>query len=149
MEREELLKSPEFWMLEIQMNLLNQINEYIETNNISRKQLADKLGFSKGYITQILNGDFDHRISKLVQLSLSIGKVPRINFEDIEQVLFDDLQDKLHAPKYERPEIKLNFGNSLKIEQSGRINSSGSDYIDFNIKDKLNQVKYAEETTIA
>jgi transcriptional regulator with XRE-family HTH domain len=90
MTRKKLLSSPEYWILEIQMQLYKIINDFMENNNINRTQLADKLGVTKGYISQILNGDFDHRISKLVELALSVGKVPRIKFEDLEQVLIDD-----------------------------------------------------------
>lgn len=134
MNREDLLKSPEFWILEIQMKLHDLIIEYLEKHNLTRKQLADRLGFSKSYITQILNGEFDHRISKLVEIAISIGKVPKIEYEEVEQILIDDLYGKLYAPKEERPVINLyhttenicTIGIENSHKQEGIIQNSSS-----------------------
>ena len=110
MTREELLRSNEYWKLEIQMELFRIISEYMESNNLNRTQLADKLGVTKGYISQILNGDFDHRISKLVQLAMVIGKVPRIDFIDIEEIFKLDELDLLH----EKPSYSTKIYNAAK-----------------------------------
>ena len=45
----------------------------------NRKELAEHLGVTKSYVTQLLNGDFDHRLSKFVELSLAFGYVPKID----------------------------------------------------------------------
>ncbi len=59
-------------------------------NHINRTQLAEKLGVSKGYVSQLLNGDFDHKLSKLVELSLAFGVVPIIDFKPIADVVSED-----------------------------------------------------------
>jgi transcriptional regulator with XRE-family HTH domain len=99
MTREELLKSKEYWMLEIQMQLHQEINKFMQNNNLNRKQLAEKLGVSKGYVSQILNGDFNHSMEKLVKLCLSIGIVPIVKFEKVIDIIVNDL--------YNVNEIKL------------------------------------------
>lgn len=146
MNREELLKSPEFWTLEIQLELYRIITEYMETNKLNRSQLAEKLGFTKGYITQILNGEFDHRISKMVKLSLSVDRIPRIEFDKIEQVLFDDLSDKLHSPKSERLEIKLQIHPSHQIDSPGDFEYQNINQSAINFTNLSEMVKYAKET---
>ncbi|MFC2131043.1 helix-turn-helix domain-containing protein [Bacteroidota bacterium] len=115
MKREELLKSKEYWMVKIQNDLFNLLNEYMISNNLSRKQLADKLGFTKGYISQILNGNFDHRISKFVELSLSVGKVPEISFDNIENILMDDELGQSDKPKNERMIVILEISPEMLI----------------------------------
>lgn len=80
MTREELLSSPGYWTQEIQLRLFEEVNKYLATNHISRTAFAEQLGVSKGYISQILNGDFDHKLSKLVQISLACGLIPSISF---------------------------------------------------------------------
>ena len=90
--RRELLSSKEYWLATIQLDLYAQLEVYMKENAINRTQLAEKLGVTKGYVTQVLNGDFDHKISKLVELSLAIGLVPRLNYEPLEQVLEEDRQ---------------------------------------------------------
>lgn len=86
MTREELLRCPEYWTTLIQNELYRQIESYMEEHNMNKSQLAEHLGCSRGYVTQLLNGDFDHKISKLVELSLAIGMVPTIDFRELEHV---------------------------------------------------------------
>lgn len=40
-----------------------------------KSQLAEYLGVSKGYLSQLLNGDYDHRMSKFFELALAFGMV--------------------------------------------------------------------------
>ena len=94
----ELLKTPEYWITKIQLDLYTMMNKYMESNNLSRTDLAKKLGVTKGYISQVLNGDFDHRLSKLVELSMSVGMVPQINFIPVDKVFVKETkvdQDKV------------------------------------------------------
>ncbi|NLE62945.1 MAG: helix-turn-helix transcriptional regulator [Bacteroidales bacterium] len=90
MNREELLKSPEYWISKIQIELFNELEQYMKKNNLNRTKLAEKLGVTKGYITQVLNGDFDHRLSKLVELSLAIGLVPNVKFEKVDDLIIQE-----------------------------------------------------------
>jgi len=90
MKREELLSSPEYWTVQIQGQLLHEIHFKLESAGKTQSELAKELGVSKGYISQILNGDYDHRISKFVELSLAIGKVPMIEFRSLSEVIAED-----------------------------------------------------------
>lgn len=90
MKREELIQSKEYWITKIQIDLFNEVEAYMKANNLTRAQFAEKLGVSKGYVSQILNGEADHRISKLVELALSIGLVPSVSFEKMEDVMRRD-----------------------------------------------------------
>lgn len=85
----ELLSTPEYWITRIQLDLYAMIERYMKNNNLSRTELAHKLGVSKGYVSQVLNGDFDHRLSKLVALSMAIGMVPQISFIPMDKVFSD------------------------------------------------------------
>ena len=57
MKREELLKSKEYWLSKIQIDLFNEMNRFMEEKGLNRTQLAELLGVSKGYVSQIMNGD--------------------------------------------------------------------------------------------
>ena len=59
MNREEVLKSPDYWTAKTQIELYNQAEKFMKDTGRSRSQLADYLGVSKGYVTQLLNGDYD------------------------------------------------------------------------------------------
>lgn len=90
MTREEILRSPEYWIAQIQIALYNRAEEYMQDNNLTRTQLAKKLGVSKGYVSQLLNGDYDHKLSKLVELAIAFDVVPKIEFQRIDTVVNQD-----------------------------------------------------------
>lgn len=87
MTRSELLSSREYWIAKIQLDLFNQIENYMTEHQLSRTQLAEKLDVTKGYVSQILNGDFDHKISKLVDLALLMEKVPKIDYVNLQEYI--------------------------------------------------------------
>lgn len=90
MDRHSLLKSPEYWTANIQIMLYNCAEKFMASTGKNRTQLAEHLGVSKGYVSQLLNGDYDHKLSKLVELSLSFGYVPKIDFIPVSQYLEHD-----------------------------------------------------------
>ncbi len=92
MEREELIKSPEYWTTKIQLDLFNEMEIFMKEHNLNRTKLSEHLGVSKGYLSQVLSGDYDHRISKLVELSLAIGMVPKVEFCDFNKVIYKDMR---------------------------------------------------------
>jgi len=80
MKPNDKYKSPAYWTQLIQLKLFDAVRQYLDDNNMSRKDFADKLGVTKGYITQIMNGDFDHKLSKLSELALACDLVPKFEF---------------------------------------------------------------------
>lgn len=99
MKREKLIKSKGYNVTKIQNELFRQLTEYIADKGITRTQFAKELGVSKGYVSQILNGDFDFKLSKLVELSLAIGKIPEINFKPIAESKVEKIKVKLFKSK--------------------------------------------------
>lgn len=91
MKRDELINSKEYWLTKIQLDLFNEVENYMLKNNLKRKDLAQKFGVSKGYISQILNGDADHRITKLIEISLGIGLAPVVTFKSLQEVSRTDV----------------------------------------------------------
>lgn len=89
MTHEELMLTPEYWTTRIQLELFNKVECYLKENKLTRSDFAKKIGVSKGYVTQILNGDFDHRLSKLVEISIAIGYFPDMSFKKRQEVLSD------------------------------------------------------------
>jgi len=124
MKREELLKNKGYWISKIQIDLYNQLEKYMSENNLNRTQLAKELGASKGYITQVLSGDFNHRISKLVELSLAIDKVPEINFKDLNNLIQEENEGyktitwTLKVKKSDVEDIELNEHSSQGVHKT-------------------------------
>ena len=97
--REELIKSPEYWFEEAQNELFRQVMAYIEKEGITQTELASRLGVSKGYVSQILNGNFNYTLKKLIEVSLAIGIIPKIKYQAIEQEIKEDTR-KINVVKY-------------------------------------------------
>lgn len=83
---EELIQTETFWTTKIQNELYGMIRDHLKEEDKTQKELAEELGVSKGYISQIMNGEFDHKLSKLVKLSLALGKAPIIQFKNIDEL---------------------------------------------------------------
>jgi len=87
MKRKELLQNKGYWIAKIQMDLYEQLKEYMKKHNLNRSQFAKQIGVTKGYVSQVLQGNFNHRISKLVELSLAIDKVPKLEFVQVDEYI--------------------------------------------------------------
>ncbi len=128
MERADLLKSPEYWITKAQFDLYACAEDFMRSHNMNRTQLAEYLGVSKGYVSQLLNGDYDHKFSKLVELAIAFGVVPKIDFKAIDEVI---REDKIQYSKPQWMEAiydtisknkSLRFSESETYEVSGKIN---------------------------
>ena len=117
MQREELLESKSYWVASIQLELYNAMEAFMKKNNLNKTQLAEKLNFSKGYISQVLNGDFDHKLSKMVDLSLSCNTIPLMFFVDKDAFVKNDSEDKT----YELKSVSR-FKNIFEIETENITN---------------------------
>ncbi len=106
----ELLTTPEYWITKLQIDLFTMMNEYMESNKMTRTDLAKKLGVTKGYISQVLNGDFDHRLSKLVELSMAIGKIPQISYIPMDKVFIKETSVELCVDS-------INETNTLNLQK--------------------------------
>ena len=84
----------------------------MEATGKDRAHLAEYLGVSKGYVSQLLNGDYDHRMSKFFELALAFGVIPQIEFIPIEQYIKEDERQhhfqkvKVDTPKVEKWDSK-------------------------------------------
>ena len=94
MDRKEVLKSPEYWTAKTQIELYNQAKSFMKETGRNKTQLAEYLGVSKGYVSQLLNGDYDHRLSKFFELSLAFGVIPQIDFIPVGKYASDDACSK-------------------------------------------------------
>ena len=109
MKRSDLLRSSEYWNEKIKIDLYQVVQAYKHENSLTLEAFATKLGVTKGYLSQVLTGNFDHKISKLVDLALACNMVPVIKYEPINQYLVDDADDNCDGTYQDRPIINLQF----------------------------------------
>jgi transcriptional regulator with XRE-family HTH domain len=111
--REELMRTNEYWFETLQNEIYRQVSDYLKKEGISQSQFAEKLGVSKGYISQIMNGNFNYTLKKLIELSLAVGKAPVLEFKPIESLAAEEpAQNKynndLEIQKVAEQEIRYN-----------------------------------------
>ena len=85
MTREEILQMPEYWTSQIQLSLYQAAEKFMADRHMNRSELAAYLGVSKGYVSQLLNGDYNYSISKLVDLAIKLNCVPQFQLRRPEQ----------------------------------------------------------------
>jgi|GEM_PF-1233745 transcriptional regulator with XRE-family HTH domain len=84
---EERYHDVDYWTGKLQLELFRLIKQHLDETGLSQNAFARQIGVSKGYMSQVLNGNFDHKLSKLVSLALAIGKLPSIYYEDVDKVV--------------------------------------------------------------
>lgn len=92
--REELLKTEEYWFETLQNAIYRMVAEYIQKEGINQTQLAEMLGVSKGYISQIMNGNFNYTLKKMIELSLALKKAPAFEFKNLDRYIQEDTQKR-------------------------------------------------------
>ena len=112
--REELVTSKEYILGNIQLSLFNEIENYLNRREMSRSDFAGELGFTKGYVSQIMSGEYDHKISKFVELSLAVGKVPVVRFIDIAQYAAMDGANVWQKPRFS---FQITYVATIQIER--------------------------------
>lgn len=128
-KRDELLKTEEYWFETLQNDIYRMVAEYIKKEGINQTQLAEKIGVSKSYISQIMNGNFNYTLKKMIELSLAMNIAPVIDFKDLNEFIKEDQQKRFemqYNPYFNlitKPMIvKISSGettNSENIPQSG------------------------------
>ena len=105
--KKELLQGPDYLLSTYQLEMYRQLALYMQANHLSKEEVAEKLGVSKTYVGQILNGNFNSTLERLIELGLMMGKVPLLTFveptEYWEQIRQDVLKEKESATS-EQPE---------------------------------------------
>jgi transcriptional regulator with XRE-family HTH domain len=110
----ELAASREYWLTKIQNELYDCVEQYLKRNRLTRTQFAEQLGVTKGYISQILNGDFDHKLSKLIDLSLAVGVVPNMHLQELETYVTDYLSGYDGSIAADKVSINITVTNPLR-----------------------------------
>lgn len=103
--RKNLLESPNYLLTTYQLEIYRHISNYMKENNLTQKDLAKQLNVSDAYVSQILNGNFNFTLKKLIELGLKIGKVPTLEFVDKDKFWLDQDKSTLNVLQANQPVI--------------------------------------------
>jgi len=82
--QKELKNSIDYLLEEQKVEILEEIISIMEKKNISRAELARRLGTSRAYITKIFRMNINFTLESLVKIAHSIGSKISINFHQPE-----------------------------------------------------------------
>lgn len=69
---DELHKQPEYWIDLIQNEIYRQVIDYMEEHDLNQNELANKLELSNSHVSEILKGECNLPLKKLIELFLAI-----------------------------------------------------------------------------
>lgn len=98
LSKKELIRTPNYLLTKFQNEIFRQLVHYMESNNLSQKDVADKLGVSGSYISQVLNGNFNFTLKKLIELGLMMDKIPNLEFVTIDEFWFSEKESQSKNP---------------------------------------------------
>lgn len=124
LSKKELLKTPEYWVEEIQNQLFIEVQAYMQANNLNRIKLAEEWGVSKGYITQILNGQCNFSLKKLVELSLKMQKAPVINYVQTDDIYETNKLSAMVNKQFQKPTFVAPTGKIITLKNNFSISTS-------------------------
>lgn len=104
-----LIKSKIYHLTKLQNKLYGEVDEYLQKNNLSKKDFAEELGVSKGYVSQVLNGGFDHKLSKMFEISIAINKIPHIQFLETEEYKKLELSKRMENIPLDLTELQESY----------------------------------------
>ena len=87
MTREEIIKSPDYWLAKVQIDLCGIVNDYMSKNKLSVKEMAGKASVKKKHIRKVLSADFNQPLEVLAKIALACGFAPIASFKPIKEVM--------------------------------------------------------------
>ncbi len=101
---DEFLEDPEFARLMAQGDLIMEVTEtlweLLEKEKISRKELADRLGKSKGFVSQVLNGGRNLTLRTVGDILHVLGyKVRLVPYKEGKKVQKEEAPDRREEVK--------------------------------------------------
>lgn len=74
--------SPTYWHEGAILDFTLDLQRRMEEQNISRADLARRMGTSRAYITRLLGGDANFTLMTMVKLSMAVGGALHIHISD-------------------------------------------------------------------
>jgi transcriptional regulator with XRE-family HTH domain len=64
--------TPEFLLEEVKLAFAEELSRLLEEQGVSRRQLAERLGTSRAYVTRILRTDYNLTAETMVKVALAL-----------------------------------------------------------------------------
>jgi plasmid maintenance system antidote protein VapI len=79
---ERVKTSPDYWHGAAVLDFTEDLQQRMEEQNVSRAELARRMGTSRAYITRLLGGDANFTLMTMVKLSMAVGGALHLHISD-------------------------------------------------------------------
>lgn len=111
----EAMANPEYWMEEIRLDFIEELESLLKKKRISQTALARKLGKSDAYISKIMNSNISNfTLKTMVQLVLAAGGRLSLAIEDAEA-----------SARYDLPSVSIQTAPLEEVSRSASVSSPG------------------------
>jgi transcriptional regulator with XRE-family HTH domain len=63
---------PKYWLEDAKLDFAQKLGELLEARNMSRAELARRLGTSRAYVTRVLRAEFNLTLESMVKIALAL-----------------------------------------------------------------------------
>jgi transcriptional regulator with XRE-family HTH domain len=105
------------WSLNLERQLLDvreRISQQMDKRNMTRADLAKTLNSSRAYVTQLLSGKENIRLSTLFKVSFALGLKPVIQFQDEDDEL---LESFFRSRVHQEPTRQLSKSETVTVHE--------------------------------
>ena len=74
--------SPDYWHEAAVLEFTEDLQRRMEEQDVSRAELARRMGTSRAYITRLLGGDANFTLMTMVKLSMAVGGALHVHISD-------------------------------------------------------------------
>jgi len=68
-------KDPSYWTAKVTHSFAISLNNMMAEKNVTKTDLANKVGVSKAYITKVLRGEANFTVETMVKFAMALGCV--------------------------------------------------------------------------
>lgn len=79
----ELEQDPEYVAGALALDVIEQALERMERQEISRSQLAERMGVSRAYVTRLFDAPPNLTLQSIARLALALGVTPHVNLASV------------------------------------------------------------------
>jgi|SaaInl4_135m_RNA_FD_contig_31_548389_length_1754_multi_4_in_0_out_0_4 transcriptional regulator with XRE-family HTH domain len=74
-------REPDYMLADLAEDIGDQINALMNQEGVTRAQLAERIGHSAAYVTQLLGGGSNFQLRTLIKLALALDAHVHVNFD--------------------------------------------------------------------
>jgi transcriptional regulator with XRE-family HTH domain len=105
-EREKRGRDYRYYLYRLINEVTDKIENLMELQGLSRKQLAERLGVSKSTISRILDGNRNMTLETLTKVAFALGYKPEIELKPLSDE-FEEMEINLQEVGYENNALKI------------------------------------------